>query len=240
MGEVHRATDTKLKRDVAIKALPSHVAADPGWAARFEREARALAMLNHPGIAAIYGLLEHDGRRFLVLELVEGETLAARLQRGPLSPDEASRTARQIAEALEAAHDEGIIHRDLKPANIALTPDGAVKLLDFGLAKTLESQSGLSASVANSPTFTGMTESGVILGTAAYMSPEQARGKAVDRRTHIWAFGCVWFEMLTGTQAFDGETVSDVIGGILRAEPDWSKLLVTSRPWSAACCAGVS
>lgn len=225
MGEVFRATDMRLQRAVAIKSLPLHAAADPDRAARFEREAQALAALAHPGIAGIYELLEHEERRLLVLELVEGETLAARVRRGPIPVEEALPIARQIAEALEVAHEKGIVHRDLKPANIALTPEGAVKLLDFGLAiyRAQGVAAGVTGDAANSPTY-AMTEPGVILGTPAYMSPEQARGKPVDRRADIWAFGCVVFEMLTGSAPFAGETVSDIIGAVLRMEPDWKRM----------------
>jgi eukaryotic-like serine/threonine-protein kinase len=225
MGEVYRATDIRLKRDVALKVLPSTFAADADRLARFEREAQVLASLNHPHIAQIHGLEESDGARALVMELVDGPTLADRIAQGPLPIDEAVNIARQIAEALEAAHEAGIIHRDLKPANIKLRPDGTVKVLDFGLAKALESTSS-TALLANSPTFTSpaVTEAGVILGTAAYMSPEQARGKPVERRADMWAFGCVLFEMFTGKAAFGGETVTDVLGAIVRDEPDWNRL----------------
>ena len=223
MGEVFLARDRKLQRDVAIKALPPQFAGDPERVARFEREAQALAALNHPGIAKIHELLEHDGARFLVLEYVAGETLAARIARGPLPLDDALPIAKDLAEALEVAHDQGIVHRDLKPANVIITPDGRTKVLDFGLAKALDPPSASSAALSQSPTRISMT-AGVILGTAAYMSPEQARGKPVDRRGDIWAFGCVLYEMLTGTQAFSGETVSDTIAALMRAEPDWSLL----------------
>jgi Tol biopolymer transport system component len=230
MGDVYRAIDPKLQRPVAIKALPAPFAADRERVARFEREAQTLAALSHPGIAGIYELLEHEGQRYLVLELVEGETLAARLQRGPFPVDEALPIARQIADALEAAHDKGIIHRDLKPANIVFATEGQVKLLDFGLAKAIDADptqaSGAVGAVHESPTFTSpaFTQAGMILGTAAYMSPEQARGRSVDRRADIWAFGCVLYEMLTGSTAFGGDTVSDVIGAVMRGEPDWSQL----------------
>ena len=201
MGEVYRATDTKLNRDVAIKVLPVEVAADPERLARFRREAQLLAALNHPNVAAIYGLEEADGRPFLVLELVEGEDLAERLKRGRLPVGEALEIAKQVAEALEAAHEKSIVHRDLKPANVKLTPEGKVKVLDFGLAKAYAGDSavGSSADLSRSPTLaqTG-TEAGLILGTASYMSPEQARGRRVDKRTDIWAFGALLFELLTG------------------------------------------
>jgi serine/threonine protein kinase len=208
MGEVYRARDGRLNRDVALKILPEVFASDPERLARFEREAQVLASLNHPHIAAIHGIEESDGVRALVLELVEGETVADRLARGPIPLDEALPIARQIAEALEAAHEQGIIHRDLKPANIKVRPDGTVKVLDFGLAKLAQaatSSGGPSATL--SPTITSpalMTGIGMLLGTAAYMSPEQARGKEADRRSDIWAFGCVLYEMLTGRRAFAG------------------------------------
>ncbi len=200
MGEVYRAKDTKLKRDVALKVLPDSFAADPDRMARFQREAEVLAALNHPHIAQIYGFEEHA----LVMELVEGETLA-----GPLPIETALNYARQIAEALEAAHDKGIIHRDLKPANIKVTPQGVVKVLDFGLAAIAQGSAGDASNPANSPTLTiSPTRAGMILGTAAYMSPEQARGRTVDKRADIWAFGCVLYEMLTGKQLFQGEDMA--------------------------------
>ena len=205
MGEVYRARDTRLKRDVAVKILPAALAADPDRLARFQREAEVLASLNHPHIAAVYGLEDVDGVKALVMELVEGDDLSQRIARGPISLDEALPIARQIAEALEAAHEKGIIHRDLKPANIKLRPDGTVKVLDFGLAKALEPTS-IPRDLAKSPTHAHPRPRslGVILGTAAYMAPEQARGKAVDKRADIWAFGCVLFEMLTGREAVRG------------------------------------
>jgi serine/threonine-protein kinase len=221
---VYRATDTKLRREVAIKVLPDDFAEDPERLTRFEREAHVLASLNHPGIASIHGLEESDGVRFLVMELVPGETLADRLTRGPLPVDEALQRARQIAEALEDAHEHGIIHRDLKPANIKLTHDEKVKVLDFGLAKALsDDKTGQDLSQSPTATIEG-TRPGVILGTAPYMSPEQARGKPIDKRTDIFAFGCVLYEMLTGRRAFGGETVSDTIAAILEREPDTSRL----------------
>ena len=232
MGEVYRATDTKLGRDVAIKVLPSELAGDPERLARFEREAKLLASLNHPGIAHVYGFesaTPAEGARthFLVMELVEGEDLAERLKRGPVPVDEAIGIARQIAEALEAAHERGIVHRDLKPANVKVTPDGKVKVLDFGLAKAYagESAAGSGPDLSQSPTLahTG-TQAGVILGTAAYMSPEQARGKSVDKRADIWAFGVLLYEMLTGARLFEGETVSDTLAAVLKTDPDWSAL----------------
>jgi serine/threonine protein kinase len=224
MGEVYRAIDKNLGRHVAIKVLPAAFAEDKERMARFEREAKLLAVLNHPNIAAIHGLEESEGRRFLVLELVEGETLQARLNRGPLPVEEALGTCRELAEGLEAAHEKGIIHRDLKPGNIMISPEGKVKILDFGLAKAYGGES-TAVDIEKSPTITAqMTEPGVILGTAAYMSPEQARGRAVDKRSDIWAFGCVLYECLTGSRAFHGGTVSDTLAHILKGEPDWNKL----------------
>ena len=224
MGEVYRALDKNLGRQVAIKILPEDLSTDLERLARFEREAKLLAVLNHPNISSIYGLEESAGRRLLVLELIEGETLKARLDRGALGVEEALTTCRQIAEGLEIAHEKGIIHRDLKPGNIMITPEGKVKILDFGLAKTYTGES-TGIDIANSPTITAqMTEPGVILGTAAYMSPEQARSRSVDKRADIWAFGCVFYECLTGTRAFYGETVSDTLAYILKSEPDWSRL----------------
>jgi serine/threonine protein kinase len=211
MGEVYRALDTHLARQVAIKILPDTFARDPERLARFEREAKTLAALNHPNIAQIYGFERAEDSRALVMELVEGPTLADRIAQGPVSLDESLSIARQITEALEAAHQRGIIHRDLKPANIKLRPDGTVKVLDFGLAKALDETAGGGVDADASPTITSpamMTGVGVVLGTAAYMSPEQARGKPVDRRTDIWAVGCLLYEMLTGRRAFEGEDVS--------------------------------
>jgi serine/threonine-protein kinase len=236
MGEVYRAADTKLGREVALKVLPAEFAADADRLARFEREARVLASLNHPGIAHLYGF-EHVGdpssrspTHFLVMELVEGEDLAERLKRGALGVDEAVTIATRVAEALEEAHEKGIVHRDLKPANVKLTPDGRVKVLDFGLAKAWSGDAGVlsgTGGLSQSPTLarTG-TEAGLILGTAAYMAPEQARGKAVDKRADIWAFGVVLFELLTGRKLFDGETVTDVLAAVVRQEIDWSVLPV--------------
>ena len=226
MGEVYRARDTKLQRDVAIKVLPEALAHDTERLARFEREARTLASLNHPQIGQIYGLEESDGIKALVLELVEGPTLADRIAERPLPMEEALPIARQIAEALEAAHEQGIIHRDLKPANIKVRADGAVKVLDFGLAKALDPAPPAIDTTA-SPTITSpamMTGVGVILGTAAYMAPEQAKGRPADKRSDIWAFGCVLYEMLTGTRPFNGEDVSDTLANVLKVEPDWSAL----------------
>ena len=225
MGEVYRARDTSLKRDVALKILPESFATDSERLARFQREAEVLASLNHPNIAAIYGLDHANGVKALVMELVEGEDLAERIARGAIPVDEALPIATQIAEALEAAHDHGVIHRDLKPANVKVRPDGTVKVLDFGLAKALEPTAVMSG-VSQSPTVTtpAMTQAGVILGTAAYMSPEQARGRVVDKRTDVWAFGCVLFEMLTGARAFGGDTVTDTLARVLEREPDWHML----------------
>ncbi|MDQ5870974.1 MAG: protein kinase [Acidobacteriota bacterium] len=223
MGEVYRARDSRLRREVAIKTLPAGLAADPERLARLEREARLLAALNHPNIAAIYGIEDSGDSRFLVLELVEGETLAERLASGPLPVEDALSICAQIAYGLEAAHDAGVIHRDLKPANVKIRPDGSVKILDLGLARGMETSAGTDPSL--SPTITsGGTAAGVILGTAAYMSPEQARGKALDKRSDIFSFGCVLYECLTGKRAFPGETVSDTLAAILRAEPDWKAL----------------
>src|SRR5262249_32335430 len=208
MGEVYRARDTKLKRDVAVKILPDEVSQDPDRVNRFQREAEVLASLNHPNIASIYDLLEAQGVRYLVLELIDGETLADRMQHGLIPVEEALDIAKHLCEALEAAHEKGIIHRDLKPANVKLTPDGKVKVLDFGLAKALEIRAA-GPNLSNSPTLMSGSIPGVILGTAAYMSPEQAKGKTVDRRADIWAFGVLLYEMLTGRMLFSGETVSE-------------------------------
>jgi hypothetical protein len=227
MGEVYRATDTNLKRQVALKVLPVTMAADAERLARFQREAEVLAALNHPHIAAIHGLEKSGGVTALVMELVEGEDLAQRIARGPVSLDEALPIARQIAEALEAAHEQGIVHRDLKPANIKVRPDGTVKVLDFGLAKALEPGGARPAGdLANSPTITSpaMTQAGMILGTAAYMAPEQARGRPVDKRADIWAFGCVLYEMLTGRRAFAGDDTTEVLSRVLQRDPDWTLL----------------
>ena len=226
MGDVYQATDGKLGRSVAIKLLPEAFARDADRAARFEREARVLASLNHPNIAAIHGLEEAGGRKFLVMELVPGETLAERIRRGPIPIDEALGIARQIAEALEAAHDseKAIIHRDLKPANVKITPEGKVKVLDFGLAKAYEPATA-NPSLSNSPTLSmAATNAGVILGTAAYMSPEQAKGRPVDKRTDIFAFGAVLYEMLTGRPAFEGDDLTEILGRVVTADPDWNRL----------------
>ncbi len=230
MGEVYRARDTKLGRDVAIKVLPPTLIRDPARVARFRREAQVLAALNHSHIAAIYGLEESDGAQFLVLELVEGETLAHRLAKGsrnkaygPLPLEDALRVARQVVDALHAAHEKNIVHRDLKPANIAFTADGQVKVLDFGLAKAAELSAG-PEDLTNAPTEAPPTETGMILGTAPYMSPEQAKGRATDKRTDVWAFGCVLYEMLAGKRAFSGENLSDTLANVLKSDPDWSAL----------------
>jgi serine/threonine protein kinase len=225
MGEVYRARDTKLDRDVALKVLPEAVAADPQRIARLEREAKTLAALNHPNIAHIYGFEASDGIHALVMELVEGPTLADRIAQGAIPLDEALAIAKQIAEALEAAHEAGIVHRDLKPANVKLRFDGTVKVLDFGLAKALDPTTSAPAGVTQSPTLSlAATQAGLILGTAAYMAPEQARGKAADRRADIWAFGVVLFEMLTGRRAFDGDDLSITLASVLETEPDWNAL----------------
>jgi serine/threonine protein kinase len=225
MGEVFRARDTRLSRDVAIKVLPAAFAHDHERVARFRREAQVVASLNHPNIAAIHGLEEADGVIALALELIAGEDLAQRLVRGPIPLDEAIAIARQLAEGLEAAHERGIVHRDLKPANIKITPDGTVKILDFGLAKAYEADTLSGDALANSPTMARpMTSDGMILGTAAYMSPEQARGKPVDKRSDIWSFGVVLLEMLTGERAFGGETVSDTLAAVLRGPVEFASL----------------
>ena len=226
MGEVYRARDTRLKRDVALKILPESFAADADRLARFQREAEVLASLNHPNIAAIHGFEESGETHALVLELVEGETLADRIAQGRIPVEEALRIAQQICEALEAAHEHGIIHRDLKPANIKVRPDGTVKVLDFGLAKAIEPAAS-SPGMSQSPTLTSpamMSGIGVILGTAAYMSPEQAVGRPADKRSDVWAFGVVLLEMLTGRPVFTGETVSHVLAAVLKSEPDWTTL----------------
>jgi serine/threonine protein kinase len=245
MGQVYRARDTKLNRDVALKVLPDSFASDPDRLARFTREAQTLASLNHPNIANIHGFEESSGVCALVMELVEGEDLSQRIARGALPLDEALPIATQIAEALEAAHEQGIVHRDLKPANIKVRSDGAVKVLDFGLAKALDrSDAGRNVSSAGSPvqdpayvlsqsptiTTPAMTQAGVILGTAAYMSPEQAKGRGADKRSDVWAFGCVLYEMLTGKRAFEGEDVADTLAAVLRGEPDLAALPATVPP----------
>ena len=223
MGQVWQATDTQLNRQVALKILPDAFAADPDRLARFKREAQILASLNHPNIAAIYGIEESDDTRALVLELVEGPTLADRIKQGPIPLEEALPIAKQIAEALEAAHEAGVIHRDLKPANVKVREDGTVKVLDFGLAKALDPNP--EGDPSESPTLTAVaTQMGILMGTAAYMSPEQAKGKTVDRRADIWAFGAVLYEMLSGRRAFVGADVSDTMAAVLRAEADWDAL----------------
>jgi serine/threonine-protein kinase len=226
MGEVYRATDLNLVRQIAIKVLPDTFAHDPERLARFEREAKTLASLNHPNIAIIHGFDKTNGLPALVMELVEGETLADRIAQGPIPVDEGLLIAKQIAEALEAAHEQGVIHRDLKPANVKIRPDGTVKVLDFGLAKALDS-AATPTGTSHFPTITSpatMTGIGVLLGTAAYMSPEQARGKPVDKRADIWAFGCVLYEMLTGRRAFDGDDATEILGAVVKLEPEWAAL----------------
>ena len=231
MGEVYRAEDTNLSREVAIKVLPEQFTKDPQRLARFEREAKLLASLNHPNIAAIYGFEEADDVRFLALELVPGDTLAERVAKGPVPVEEALEVCRQIAEGVEAAHEKGVIHRDLKPANVKVTPEGKVKILDFGLAKALEGETPAPSSLSQSPTLTNAaTQAGVILGTAAYMSPEQARGEATDKKADVWAFGCVLFEMLTGRQTWGGRTVTDVIAALVAREPEWNSLPPNLHP----------
>ncbi len=242
MGQVYRATDTRLKRQVAIKILPPSLAADADRLARFQREAEVLASLNHPNIAALYGLEESAGGFALVMELVEGDDLSQRIAHGAIPLDEALPIAKQIAEALEAAHEQGIIHRDLKPANIKVRADGTVKVLDFGLAKALEPTRSMSTSASMSPTITtpahlrqgyggqAMTDAGMILGTVAYMAPEQAKGRSVDRRADVWAFGAVLFEMLTGTRAFEGDSVSETLAHVIEREPAWNRLPAKLSP----------
>ena len=236
MGEVYRARDTALNRDVALKVLPDLFAGDAERLARFTREAQTLAALNHPNIAHIHGLEATGGVRALVMELVEGEDLSQRIARGPVPMDEALPIARQIAEALEAAHEQGIVHRDLKPANIKLRADGIAKVLDFGLAKALEPGAGSGdaapSNPENSPTITSpaMTMRGMILGTAAYMAPEQAKGKPVDKRADTWAFGCVLYEMLSGIRAFAGDDVSTTLAAVLLKDPEWQALPAATPP----------
>ena len=242
MGEVYRATDSNLKRSVAIKVLPASVAGDADRLARFQREAEVLAALNHPNIAAIYGLEKTPDFTALVMDLVEGDDLSQRIARlrapgasarqAGVPLDEALPIAKQIAEALEAAHEQGIIHRDLKPANIKVRADGTVKVLDFGLAKAMDPPAASSPEAMNSPTITSpaMTQAGMILGTAASMAPEQAKGHTVDRRADLWAFGVVLFEMLTGTRAFEGEGIADTLGNVMKVDPDWQQLPVSIPP----------
>ena len=239
MGEVYRAHDTTLKRDVALKVLPELFAEDADRLARFEREAQTLASLNHPNIAQIYGFERQGGVGALVMELVPGPTLGDRLALGSIPLNEALSLATQIAEALEAAHDKGIVHRDLKPANIKITPTGIVKILDFGLAKAVSGERS-SPNLSHSPTVTSEgTRAGVILGTAAYMSPEQARGQVVDKRADIWAFGCVLFEMLTARAAFARDTLTDTLAALVQSDPDWSAL-PTATPARIEICFGIA
>src|SRR5215468_4529214 len=230
MGEVYRARDTKLKREVAIKFLPDEFSRDPSRVSRFQREAEVLAALNHPNIAAIYDVQEAGETRFLVLELVEGETLAERIQRGPIPVEDALDIATHMCEALEAAHEKGIVHRDLKPANVKITPEGKVKVLDFGLAKAVEVAPAQTAS--NSPTLLSAAamSGGVVLGTAGYMSPEQAKGHSADQRSDIFSFGCVLYEMLTGRQTFHAETVPETLAAVLMREPDLNALPARLHP----------
>ena len=225
MGEAYRATDTKLNRDVALKILPEQFAADSQRMGRFQREAEVLASLSHANIGHMYGIEDAGASKALVLELIEGLTLAEKISSGPIAIEETLKIAIQMAEGLEAAHEKGVIHRDLKPANIKLTPEGQVKILDFGLAKALEGETLPASELSQSPTLTAAaTQAGVILGTAAYMSPEQAKGNQTDTRADTWGFGAVVYEMLTGQRAFEGEDVSDTLAAVLRAEIDWSKL----------------
>ena len=238
MGEVYQATDTNLARKVAIKVLPELMATDAARLARLDREAKTLAALNHSNIAAIYGLERFDGQTALIMELVEGPTLAERIAEGPIPVDEALSIAKQVAEALEAAHEQGIIHRDLKPANIKVRPDGTVKVLDFGLAKLATGEPNeIGSALSQSPTITtpAQTRAGVVLGTAAYMSPEQARGRPVDRRTDIWAFGVVLYEMLTGQRLFNGDEVGDVLANIIKDEPNLDRVPAGVRPLIQRC-----
>lgn len=236
MGVVYRAQDTRLQRDVALKVLPEHFAKDPGRLSRFQREAQLLASLNHPNIAQIYGFEELDGSGCIVMELVEGETLSERLKNGPLAVDEAIQIAKQVADALAAAHERGIVHRDLKPANIKVTPTGTVKVLDFGLAKALGVKTQ-DSSLTAMPTKVSGSVAGTVVGTASYMSPEQARGREVDARTDIWAFGCVLYEMLTGRLAFEGETATDIMAKIVSGQPDLNLLPSGAPPWIRALLA---
>ena len=236
MGEVYRARDSKLNRDVALKILPAMFTDDAERMARFRREAQVLASLNHPNIGSIYGLEEWNNLRVLVLELVEGPTLADRITGGAIPLEEALAIARQIAEAMAYAHEKGVTHRDLKPANIKITPEGNVKVLDFGLAKVLRRTQKLDSDPSHSPTYgQPTTHEGMILGTAAYMSPEQAKGKPVDKRADIWAFGVVLYELLTGRHLFQRETVSDTLAAVLKEEPDWNRIPVKVRPLLRHC-----
>jgi serine/threonine protein kinase len=230
MGEVYHARDTRLDRDVAIKMVPELFAADHERLARFEREAKTLALLNHPNVAQLHGIEGGDIVRALVMEFVDGEDLGARIARGGIPTPEAFAIARQIASALEAAHERGVIHRDLKPANIKVRPDGTVKVLDFGLSKAMDSGARPSDLVQSSMLASPATQLGAILGTAAYMAPEQARGEAIDKRADIWAFGVVLYEMLTGRAPFSGETITDVMAQILARDPDWTLLPPDTPP----------
>src|ERR1700676_5280882 len=230
MGEVYRARDTPLKREVALKVLPAAFSSNPERMARFQREAEVLASLDHPNIGHIYGIVESNGSRALVLALIEGPTLEDHIAAGPISIEEAVAIAKQVAEALAYAQEHGVIHRDLKPANIKINSDGVVKVLDFGLAKVLEDEP-VAGMIENSPTLTmGHTRAGVILGTAAYMSPEQAVGRPVDRRSDIFSFGAVLYEMLTGKRAFAGTTTADVLEAIVKSDADWTKLPAEMPP----------
>ena len=236
MGEVYRARDSKLNRDVALKILPARFTDDAERMARFRREAQVLASLNHPNIGSIYGLEESNNLRVLVLELVDGPTLADRITQGAIPLEEVLVIARQIAGALAYAHEKGVTHRDLKPANIKITPEGNVKVLDFGLAKVLEGPKNLDSDPSQSPTYGNPTSlEGMILGTAAYMSPEQARGKPVDKRADIWSFGVVLYESLTGRPLFQRETVSDTLAAVLKEEPDWNRIPVKVQPLLRHC-----
>ena len=241
MGEVYRARDTKLNRDVAIKVLPEVFALDADRLVRFTREAQTLAALNHPNIAGIHGIEESGRIRALVMELADGEDLSAIIARGPMPLTDVLPIAKQIAEALEAAHELGIVHRDLKPANIKVRADGTVKVLDFGLAKAIDPASSSSANLANSPTLTAhATAMGIIIGTAAYMAPEQARGKSVDKRADVWAFGAVLYEMLVGRPAFAGDTITDIIAAVVTREPDWTAIPASTPRRSISCWRTVS
>ncbi len=231
MGEVYRATDTKLNRDVALKILPEQFASDSQRMGRFQREAEVLASLDHPNIGQIYGIEEAGQTKALLLRLIEGPTLADRIAQGPIPVEEALKIALQITEGMESAHEKGIIHRDLKPANIKITPEGQVKILDFGLAKALEGETPPASDLSQSPTLTAAaTKAGVILGTAAYMSPEQAKGRTIDKQTDVWAFGCVLYEMLTGRQVFAAEDVSTILARVLDREPDFTPLPANLHP----------